>query len=149
MSSVCQESYFFRKALESRGLETPLCSNLLVQMSVNNRLKHMKNLCGLFNLAISDNSLAEAPKCIAKMYVDKILFGLNYKNFPKITLIENKMDFNEMVMVSNITLTGVYEHPFVTTDGKATVAYIPKHKIVSLSKINHIMQFFSHWPQVQ
>ncbi len=91
----------------------------------------------------------ETPHRIAKMYVDEIFSGLDYANFPKITLIENKMKVDEMVTVRDITLTSTCEHHFVTIDGKATVAYIPKDSVIGLSKINRIVQFFAQRPQVQ
>ncbi len=69
--------------------------------------------------------------------------------FPKITVIENKMKVDEMVTVRDITLTSTCEHHFVTIDGKATVAYIPKDSVIGLSKINRIVQFFAQRPQVQ
>ena len=71
----------------------------------------------------------ETPHRIAKMYVDEIFSGLDYANFPKITVIENKMKVDEMVTVRDITLTSTCEHHFVTIDGKATVAYIPKDSV--------------------
>lgn len=83
------------------------------------------------------------------MYVNEIFSGLDYATFPKITLIDNKMQVDEMVKVSNITLTSTCEHHFITIDGKATIAYIPRSKIIGLSKINRIVQFFSRRPQVQ
>lgn len=75
--------------------------------------------------------------------------GLDYSRFPKITVIENKMKVDEMVTVRDITLTSTCEHHFVTIDGKATVAYIPKDSVIGLSKINRIVQFFAQRPQVQ
>ena len=83
------------------------------------------------------------------MYVDEIFSGLDYKNFPKVTMIENKMNVNEMVRVKGITLTSTCEHHLVTIDGMATVAYIPRGKIIGLSKINRIVKFFAQRPQVQ
>ena len=83
------------------------------------------------------------------MYVDEIFSGPDYANFPKITVIENKMKVDEMVTVRDITLTSTCEHHFVTIDGKATVAYIPKDTVIGLSKINRIVQFFAQRPQVQ
>ena len=109
----------------------------------------MTEIMQLLNLDLSDDSLAETPHRIAKMYVDEIFSGLDYANFPKITVIENKMKVDEMVTVRDITLTSTCEHHFVTIDGKATVAYIPKDSVIGLSKINRIVQFFSQRPQVQ
>lgn len=109
----------------------------------------MTAIMRLLNLDLTDDSLAETPSRIAKMYVDEIFSGLDYANFPKITLIENKMSVDEMVTVRDITLTSTCEHHFVTIDGKATVAYIPKDYVIGLSKINRIVRFFSQRPQVQ
>lgn len=150
MSSLSQEAHLVRKALEARGLETTLCGQSLSSNERKQQIEgHMSEIMRLLNLDLKDDSLAETPKRVAKMYVDEIFSGLDYNNFPKITLIENKMDFDEMVTVRDITLTSVCEHHFVTIDGKATVAYIPKDKVIGLSKINRIVQFFSQRPQVQ
>jgi GTP cyclohydrolase I len=54
-----------------------------------------------------------------------------------------------MVKVSDISVTSTCEHHFVTIDGTARVAYIPKNKIIGLSKINRIVRFFAQRPQVQ
>ena len=83
------------------------------------------------------------------MYVDEMFSGLDYFNFPKITVIDNKMGVEEMVKVSDISVTSTCEHHFVTIDGTARVAYIPKNKIIGLSKINRIVRFFAQRPQVQ
>jgi GTP cyclohydrolase I len=100
-------------------------------------------------LDLRDDSLEETPHRIAKMYVDEIFGGLDYAQFPKITLIENKMNVEEMVCVENIDLTSTCEHHFVTIDGSANVAYIPKDTVIGLSKINRLVRFFSQRPQVQ
>ena len=83
------------------------------------------------------------------MYVDEIFGGLDYANFPKISLIENKMQVEEMVRVDDISVVSTCEHHFVTIDGESRVAYIPKDRIIGLSKINRIVRFFSQRPQVQ
>ena len=111
--------------------------------------QHMTSIMTLLGLDLADDSLAETPHRIAKMYVDEIFSGLDYSSFPKITLIENKMGTDEMIKVQDIGVTSTCEHHFVTIDGKATVAYIPKDKIIGLSKINRIVNFFAKRPQVQ
>ncbi|MGP1928563.1 MAG: GTP cyclohydrolase I FolE [Arsenophonus sp. NC-WZS1-MAG3] len=150
MSSLSKEAYLVRQALEARGLEAPLFG---YSFSSNERKQqieeHIGKIMHLLNLDLSDDSLAETPNRVAKMYIEEIFSGLDYNNFPKITLIENKMDFDEMVTIRDITLTSVCEHHFVTIDGKAALAYIPKNKVIGLSKINRIVQFFSQRPQVQ
>ena len=139
-----------KEALASKNLETP--SSRLDMDSSERKAKieaHFREIMKLMELDLSDDSLAETPHRVAKMYVDEIFSGLNYHNFPKITLIENKMQVDEMITVRDITLTSVCEHHFVTIDGKATVSYIPKDKVIGLSKINRIVEFFSQRPQVQ
>ena len=150
MTSLSKEAALVHAALEERGLETPLRGEVLDRETRKRRIKeHMTEIMQLLNLDLSDDSLAETPHRIAKMYVDEIFSGLDYANFPKITVIENKMKVDEMVTVRDITLTSTCEHHFVTIDGKATVAYIPKDSVIGLSKINRIVQFFSQRPQVQ
>ena len=100
-------------------------------------------------LDLRDDSLEQTPHRIAKMYVDEIFSGLDYTHFPKITVIENKMKVEEMVCVDDIDLTSTCEHHFVTIDGSAKVAYIPKDTVIGLSKINSLVRFFSQRPQVQ
>ena len=141
MSSLSKEAALVHEALVARGLETPLRPP--VQEMDNETRKrlisgHMTEIMQLLNLDLSDDSLMETPHRIAKMYVDEIFSGLDYANFPKITVIENKMKVDEMVTVRDITLTSTCEHHFVTIDGKATVAYIPKDSVIGLSKINRI-----------
>ena len=152
MSSLSKEAALVHEALVARGLETPLRPP--VQELDNDTRKsliagHMTEIMQLLNLDLSDDSLMETPHRIAKMYVDEIFSGLDYANFPKITVIENKMKVDEMVTVRDITLTSTCEHHFVTIDGKATVTYIPKDTVIGLSKINRIVQFFAQRPQVQ
>ena len=152
MPSLSKEAALVHEALVARGLETPLRPPVH-EMDNETRKSliagHMTEIMQLLNLDLADDSLMETPHRIAKMYVDEIFSGLDYANFPKITLIENKMKVDEMVTVRDITLTSTCEHHFVTIDGKATVAYIPKDSVLGLSKINRIVQFFAPRPQVQ
>ena len=109
----------------------------------------MAEILTLLNLDLSDDSLVQTPNRVARMYVDEVFSGLDYRNFPKLTVIDNKMGCDEMVKVKDISLTSFCEHHIVTIDGKCTVAYLPKGKIIGLSKINRIVRFFSRRPQVQ
>ncbi|MCE9688009.1 GTP cyclohydrolase I FolE [Shewanella sp. AS16] len=139
-----------RTALSERGLETPMIPCGLSADERKERIEHhMKEVLTLMSLDLSDDSLADTPRRIAKMYVDEIFSGLDYANFPKITVIDNKMGFDEMVKVQDISLTSTCEHHLVTIDGVATVAYLPHKKIIGLSKINRIVRFFAQRPQVQ
>ncbi|GAB3531498.1 MULTISPECIES: GTP cyclohydrolase I FolE [Photobacterium] len=150
MTALSESALKVRQALEERGLETPMTDKVVSREEKKERIEyHMREILELLSLDLSDDSLMETPQRIAKMYVDEVFSGLDYANFPKITVIENKMNCDEMVRVKDITLTSTCEHHLVTIDGKATVAYIPRGKIIGLSKINRIVRFFAQRPQVQ
>jgi len=100
-------------------------------------------------LDLSDDSLTETPLRVAKMYVNEIFWGLDYDAFPKCTTVSNKMRYDEMVIERNINVQSNCEHHFVVIDGLATVAYIPKDKVLGLSKINRVVEYFSKRPQIQ
>ncbi|MBJ7553013.1 GTP cyclohydrolase I FolE [Marinomonas spartinae] len=147
---LTEEARKVRDALIKSGLETPMIDNGLTSEEKYQRIKYaFEDIVGTLGLDLTDDSLAETPHRIAKMYVREIFSGLDYANFPKITVIENKMKVDEMVKVRNISFTSTCEHHFVTIDGTATVAYLPKNKIIGLSKINRIVRFFGQRPQVQ
>ena len=144
------EADLVRNALIQRGLETPLLPHQFERDEKYRRIRDsFEDIARTLGLDLSDDSLCETPHRIAKMYVDEIFSGLDYLNFPKLTVIDNKMGVEEMVKVSDISLTSTCEHHFVTIDGVAKVAYIPKNKIIGLSKINRIVRFFAQRPQVQ
>ena len=144
------EAILVRDALIARGLETPMIETGLSPEQKYDRIRDlMADVVETLGLDLSDDSLAETPHRIAKMYVHEIFSGLDYQHFPKLSLIENKMGADEMVKIRNIDLTSTCEHHFVTIDGVAKVAYIPNDRIIGLSKINRIVRFFGQRPQVQ
>lgn len=144
------EAALVREALIREGLETPMIDNGLSNAEKYQRIRSlMSDVVETLGLDLSDDSLAETPHRIAKMYVHEIFSGLDYSQFPKLSLIDNKMGADEMVKIRNIDLTSTCEHHFVTIDGVAKVAYIPKDRIIGLSKINRIVRFFGQRPQVQ
>ncbi|HCG5528394.1 TPA: GTP cyclohydrolase I FolE [Vibrio parahaemolyticus] len=150
MSGLSESAKLVKEALEQRGLETPMRPNAVSREEKKEKIEHhMREILTLLQLDLTDDSLEETPHRIAKMYVDEIFSGLDYSNFPKITVIENKMNVSEMVRVKDITVTSTCEHHLVTIDGKAAVAYIPRGKIIGLSKINRIVRFLAQRPQVQ
>jgi len=110
---------------------------------------HFSQIMNVLGLDLNDDSLRETPKRIAKMYVNEVFGGLHPENFPAMTVIENKMKYDQMVCVQNIEVMSMCEHHFQPIDGFATVAYIPNKKVIGLSKINRIVEFFSRRPQVQ
>lgn len=147
---ITPEAASVRDQLIEKGLETPTIENNMTQDERYTRIKSlMTEVMGTLGLNLQDDSLEETPHRIAKMYVYEIFSGLDYSNFPKIAMIDNKMNVDEMVKVNEISLISSCEHHFVTIDGTAKVAYIPKGKIIGLSKINRLVRFFSQRPQVQ
>ncbi|KZZ13044.1 GTP cyclohydrolase I FolE [Oleiphilus sp. HI0130] len=147
---MSKEAHLVRDALIAAGLETPLLPSTLTTDQKYERLKSLfTDVVSTLGLDLSDDSLNETPHRIAKMYVREIFSGLDYGNFPKISVIDNKMSVDEMVTVAGISVTSTCEHHFVTIDGTAKVAYIPKGKVIGLSKINRIVRFFAQRPQVQ
>jgi GTP cyclohydrolase I len=144
------EAILVRDALMQCGLETPLIATDLNDAQKQARIReHFVEILHILGLDLNDDSLSDTPRRIAKMYVNEIFSGLNYANFPKLTVIENKMQVDEMIKVQNIDLSSTCEHHFITIDGKASVAYIPNDKVIGLSKINRMVRFFAQRPQVQ
>lgn len=144
------EARTVRDALIEQGLETPMLDTGLSERQKYDRIRTlMTQVIETLGLDLRDDSLAETPHRIAKMYVHEIFSGLDYRQFPRLSLIENKMGADEMVKIREIDLTSTCEHHFVTIDGTAKVAYIPRDRIIGLSKINRIVRFFGRRPQVQ
>lgn len=149
-SKLSPEAILVRDALIEQGLETPMLGNGLSDEEKRRRIQaSMTDIMATLGLDLTDDSLADTPARIAKMYVDEIFCGLDYSNFPKITQIENKMRIDEPVQINDISVTSTCEHHFVTIDGTASVAYIPRKTVIGLSKINRLVEFFAQRPQVQ
>jgi len=148
--SISESAQRVRAALEEKGLETPMVANGLSDEQKRQKIEiAMRDVMNTLGLDLTDDSLHDTPTSIAKMYVNEVFGGLDYRNFPKITQIENKMRLDQPVQVSDISLTSTCEHHFVTIDGLATVSYIPKDTIIGLSKLNRLVSFFAQRPQVQ
>jgi len=109
----------------------------------------MTEVLETLGLDLKNDSMADTPKRIAKMYVNEIFPGLKEEAFPKITVIENQMKYDQMVLVKDIRVMSICEHHFMPIHGTARVAYIPNRKVIGLSKINRIVDYFCRRPQVQ
>jgi GTP cyclohydrolase I len=134
------------------GLQTPMKRNAF---KLSNEEKKEK-IAGLFSeimdvmgLDLTDDSLQGTPKRVAKMYIDEIFSGLDPANKPKVALFDNKYQYNQMLVEKNITFYSNCEHHFVPIIGKAHVAYISSGKVIGLSKLNRIVQYYAKRPQVQ
>lgn len=133
------------------GIETPM--QPLEQRTNKDKISlietHFLEIMKVLELDLSDDSLRDTPTRVAKMFVNEIFWGLDPNNFPKCTAIENKMNYDEMVIEKNISVQSYCEHHFVIIDGYAHVGYIPGTKVLGLSKINRIVEYFSRRPQIQ
>lgn len=103
----------------------------------------------ILGLDLSDDSLSETPQRVAKMYVDEIFGGLWEEEFPKITVVENRMSYDEMLVETGITFNSTCEHHFLPILGRAHIAYVCKGKVLGLSKFNRVVEYFGRRPQVQ
>ncbi len=111
--------------------------------------KHFREIMNVLGLDLTDDSLRGTPARVAKMYVKEIFRGLDPKNKPDAKLFENKYKYNQMLVEKDITFFSNCEHHFVPIYGKVHVAYISSGKVIGLSKINRVVQYFAQRPQVQ
>lgn len=110
---------------------------------------HFKAIMETLGLDLEDDSLKGTPNRVAKMYVKEMFWGLNPENKPEVSHFKNKFRYNEMLLEKDINFYTNCEHHFVPFFGTAHVAYIPNGKVIGLSKLNRIVEYFSKRPQVQ
>lgn len=134
------------------GLETPLKADAF-KMPDDEKKERIallfEEIMDVLGLDLSDDSLQGTPERVAKMYIDEIFSGLNPANKPKVALFDNKYQYNQMLVEKNITFYSNCEHHFVPIIGKAHVAYISSGKVIGLSKLNRVVQYYAKRPQVQ
>ncbi len=111
--------------------------------------KHFREIMTILGLDLKDDSLSGTPRRVAKMYVKEVFSGLNPKNRPHARLFENKYNYDQMLVEKEITFYSHCEHHFVPIYGKIHVAYFSTGKVIGLSKINRIVQYYAKRPQVQ
>ena len=134
------------------GLETPMKPDAFLISDEEKKEKIavlFKEIMDVIGLDLTDDSLKGTPKRVAKMYIEEIFSGLNPINKPKIALFDNKYQYNQMLVEKNITFYSNCEHHFVPIIGKAHIAYISSGKVIGLSKLNRIVQYYAKRPQVQ
>jgi GTP cyclohydrolase I len=140
------------KHLRKLGIQTPMTDRVMEDRDVKvEKITHlMAEVLEVLGLDLTDDSLEETPLRVAKMYVDEVFSGLTDEAFPKCTTVENKFSSgDEFVQEKNITLYSDCEHHLRPIYGVAHVAYCPADKVLGLSKMNRIVQYFARRPQVQ
>jgi GTP cyclohydrolase IA len=134
------------------GFETPMRPDAFAMedtLKIELIAEHFESIMHILGLDMTDDSLMGTPRRVAKMYVQEIFKGLNPKNKPSVTMFDNRYAYSEMLIEKDITLYSHCEHHFVPIIGKAHVAYYSSGKVVGLSKINRIVQYYAKRPQVQ
>lgn len=133
-------------------IDTPLRKDAF-ELSDQEKMKRIEQyftqIMQTLGLNLFDDSLGDTPKRVAKMYVQEIFGGLNPKTKPNISLFDNKYHYNRMLVEKNITLYSTCEHHFLPIIGKVHVAYFPNEKVIGLSKINRLVEYYAQRPQVQ
>ena len=134
------------------GLETPMKKDAFKLTDEEKKAKIsilFEEIMDVMGLDLKDDSLKGTPDRVAKMYIDEVFSGLNPANKPKVALFDNKYQYNQMLVEKDITFYSNCEHHFVPIIGKAHIAYIPSGKVIGLSKLNRIVQYYAKRPQVQ
>ena len=134
------------------AIETPLRKDAF-EKSDNEKIaiiqEHYKGIMETLGLDLDDDSLSGTPYRVAKMYVKELFSGLDPRNKPTLSVFDNKYEYNKMLVESDITFNSACEHHFLPIIGKAHVGYISSGKVIGLSKINRVVQYYGRRPQVQ
>jgi len=132
--------------------ETPLRSDAFKKSDeekINNIEKYFHHIMEELGLDMRDDSLKGTPYRVAKMYVKELFYGLNPRNKPRLSVFDNKYNYNKMLVARNIAINSACEHHFLPIIGKAHVGYFSSGKVIGLSKINRLIDYYARRPQVQ
>ena len=136
----------------SASRRTPLKADAFVlseEEKIEKIQEHVAAILDILGMDLTDDSLKGTPKRVAKAYVKEIFGGLNPERRPSASTFENKYEYGEMLVEKNITLYSTCEHHLLPIIGKAHIAYISNGKVVGLSKMNRIVDYYAKRPQVQ
>ncbi len=143
---------YYGDAHISSSMDTPLRADAF-ELSDDEKMNkiefHFEKIMEALGLDLTDDSLKGTPRRMAKMYVKEIFSGLNPDNMPKIAMFENRYRYDKMLVEKDISIYSTCEHHFLPIYGKAHIAYISNGKVIGLSKLNRIAQYYAKRPQVQ
>ncbi|MFN3755704.1 MAG: GTP cyclohydrolase I FolE [Flavobacterium sp.] len=111
--------------------------------------EHFHIIMEALGLDMTDDSLRGTPHRVAKMFVKEIFSGLSPENKPKISVFENSYHYDKMLVEANISFNSTCEHHFLPIVGKAHLGYVSNGKVIGLSKLNRIVDYYARRPQVQ
>lgn len=134
------------------SIETPLLPTAFEKSDeekIRNIQEYFSKIMQELGLDLKDESLSGTPYRFAKMYVKELFYGLNPNNKPKLSVFPNKYGYKKMLIEHDITIDSPCEHHFLPITGHAHIGYIPNDKVIGLSKINRLVDYYSHRPQVQ
>ena len=132
--------------------ETPMRPDAFIktdQQKMSTIEKHFHIIMEEMGLDMTDDSLKGTPHRVAKMFIQEIFSGLNPANKPKISVFENSYHYDKMLVEANISFNSTCEHHFLPIIGKAHIGYVSSGKVIGLSKLNRIVDYYSRRPQVQ
>ncbi|MDN3675906.1 GTP cyclohydrolase I FolE [Flavobacterium paronense] len=110
---------------------------------------HFHKIMDEIGLDMTDDSLRGTPHRVAKMFIQEIFSGLNPNNKPKISVFDNSYQYDKMLVEADISFNSTCEHHFLPIIGKAHIGYVSSGKVIGLSKLNRIVDYYSRRPQVQ
>lgn len=132
--------------------ETPLRTDAFLKSDKDKMIsieKHFFQIMEEMGLDMTDDSLQGTPHRVAKMFIQEIFSGLNPANKPKISVFDNSYHYDKMLVEADISFNSTCEHHFLPIIGKAHIGYVSSGKVIGLSKLNRIVDYFSRRPQVQ
>lgn len=151
-----------------RDISSPIenLGDLHIMTSIDTPMRHdaftrtdsekIKKIAQLFQdimhelgLDLQDDSLSGTPYRVAKMYINELFYGLNPANKPQLSTFENRYGYNKLLVEKNIRVNSACEHHFLPIVGRAHIGYVAKKKVIGLSKINRVVDYYAHRPQVQ
>lgn len=152
MSKNIEEIELIGDSHQMTSVETPLRKDAFVksdEQKIEAIQGYFHKIMEELGLDLEDDSLKGTPYRVAKMYVKEMFAGLNPKNKPHLSVFDNKYEYNKMLIESDITFNSACEHHFLPIIGKAHVGYVSSGKVIGLSKINRIIDYYARRPQVQ
>lgn len=136
----------------TQSLDTPMIANAFKkpdEEKIKVIEKHFSIIMTELGLDINDESLKDTPHNVSKMFVKEMFSGLNPLNKPKITFLTNSYDYDEIIVEANITFNSTCQYHFLPIIGKIDIGYVSSGRVVSISKLNKIIQFYARRPQTQ
>jgi len=136
-----------RKHLEKIGKESPINRKKIADSG--DAATHIASFLESLGVSLENTSTKETPKRVLDMYKEELFSGLDYANFPKVTVTDNDHGYYDHVIRKAVPVKSMCEHHLMPIVGSVTIGYIPDERVIGLSKIDRIVDFFCRRPQIQ